>query len=196
MSTTAIIVIVVLAVLLLATLALLGAQRGRGRKTLQQRFGPEYDRTVKAAGGTKQAEVDLRARAAERDKLEIQPLDALQRDRYEQEWRQVQAEFVDAPASSLQRADVLITKVMTDMGYPMQDFDGQAKLVSVDHPQVVENYRNAHRIYMSSQAGEASTEEQRQGFVSYRMLFDDMLGSKAPSADGPAPAQGSTATRS
>jgi hypothetical protein len=189
MSTTAVIVIVVLAVLLVIALALLAARTVRSRKSLRQRFGPEYDRTVKVAGGTKQAEVDLRARAAERDKLQVRPLDAVQRDRYEQEWRQVQAQFVDAPAQSLQRADVLITQVMTDMGYPMQDFEGQAKLVSVDHPQVVENYRTAHRIYVASQSGQASTEEQRQAFVSYRALFDEMLGSKAATSSGPPPAE-------
>jgi type II secretory pathway pseudopilin PulG len=195
MSTTAVVVIVVIAVLVVLGLALLAVRKGRSRRSLQQRFGPEYDRTVKEAGGTKQAEVDLRARAAERDKLQVRPLDPVQRDRYAQEWRQVQAQFVDAPAQSLAGADVLITQVMTDMGYPMQDFESQAKLVSVDHPQVVENYRTAHAIYVASQQGQTSTEEQRQALVSYRALFDDMLGQKTPPPTVPAPPEGAAAAQ-
>jgi hypothetical protein len=56
----------------------------------------------------------------------------------------VQADFVDVPRASLARADALITRVMAERGYPMKDFDEQADLVSVDHPQVVEHYRRAH----------------------------------------------------
>ena len=41
-------------------------------------------------------------------------------------------------------ADRLIQSVMRDRGYPVEDFDDRASLVSVDHPIVVERYRRAH----------------------------------------------------
>ena len=69
----------------------------------------------------------------------FEPLNESQRKRYVLDWRQVQTEFVDAPALSLGRADSLVTDVMVDRGYPMQDFDRQADLISVDHPEVVEH---------------------------------------------------------
>jgi hypothetical protein len=97
-----------------------------------------------------------------------------------QDWRQIQSEFVDVPARSLTRADELIADVMTDRGYPLDDFDRQADLISVDHPTVVENYRRAHRTYLATQAGHSSTEEQRDGFVAYRSLFAELLEGDGP----------------
>jgi hypothetical protein len=45
----------------------------------------------------------------------------------------------------------------------------------VDHPHVVSNYRAAHGIYLSQSDREISTEEQRQAFVHYRALFEELL---------------------
>ncbi len=176
MSGTAVIVIVV-AILVVVALALgvMLAARARRRRELQQRFGPEYDRAVSEAGNSKRAEAGLRERADRRDKLSIRPLSAAQRDRYEQDWRQVQAEFVDVPSTSLTRADALVTDVMVDRGYPMQDFGQQADLISVDHPQVVEHYRRAHGVYEASKSTSVSTEEMREAFVSYRLLFEELV---------------------
>ena len=176
MSTTVVVVIVVVAVLLVIIGSLFVVKRAGQRRHLRQRFGPEYDRAVGAANNPRQAEADLSARAKERDQLSIKPLSRSQRDRYDQDWRQIQAKFVDVPARSLTRADALVADVMADRGYPMQDFDRQADLISVDHPQIVEQYRSAHGIYQASQTDSVSTEDIRQAFVSYRMLFSDLLG--------------------
>jgi hypothetical protein len=72
-------------------------------------------------------------------------------------------------------ADVLVTEVMRERGYPVDDFDRQAADISVDHPTVVENYRAAHDINLSQQKGEVGTEQQRQAFVHYRALFAKLL---------------------
>lgn len=188
MSTSVVVIIIVAAVALLAIgCGLVMARRARRRRQLRDRFGPEYDRAVQASGSSRKAQADLQARAEERDRLSIRPLNAGQRDRYESDWRQVQIEFVDTPALSLGRADALVTDVMVDQGYPMRDFDRQADLISVDHPEVVEHYRRAHEIFEVSQAGQASTEDLRQGFVSYRMLFDELLDGGSGSTDGGVP---------
>jgi hypothetical protein len=57
----------------------------------------------------------------------------------------------------------------------MDDFDGRADLISVDHPTVVENYRKAHTTFLAYDAGDASTEELRQAMVHYRSLFDELV---------------------
>jgi hypothetical protein len=64
---------------------------------------------------------------------------------------------------------------METRGYPMGDFDAQADLVSVDHPEVVENYRFAHGIHERAQAEQASTEDLREALLRYRSLFDELL---------------------
>jgi hypothetical protein len=136
---------------------------------LQQRFGPEYERTVERAEDRKQAEADLAARAKRRDELDIRPLPAAARDRYVEEWQRVQSRFVDDPRGAVQEADALIQSVMRERGYPVDDFEQRAADVSVDHPQVVENYRSGHRL------ASGDTEAQRQAMVHYRALFDELV---------------------
>jgi hypothetical protein len=176
-STTSITIVVIVVVVILALLgaAIAFFSRERQRRALREQFGPEYSRAVDVAGNKKQAEVNLKNRAEQRESLAIKPLSPAQRDRYQQEWRQVQAAFVDAPGTALGQADSLITRVMIARGYPVQDFEDQADLISVDHPQVVEHYRQAHGIYVASQAGAVPTEEMRQAFVSFRSLFSELV---------------------
>ena len=153
----------------------LSAARRRRTDRLKQQFGPEYDRTVAETGEQQAAERELAARKRKRDKLDIRPLtpDALQA--YSHRWRQVQTAFVDSPSSALDDADRLLTEVMHERGYPVDDFDRRAADISVDHPSIVENYRCAHAIHRSGRNGDVNTEEQRQAFVHYRALFDKLL---------------------
>lgn len=182
-----IIVVVAVAVLAIAAFAWSEAQKARERTRLRQRFGPEYDRAVETTGDRRRAEGDLRARVQQRDQLQLRPLSPAQRDRYAQEWRYVQATFVDAPRDALTQADALITSAMADRGYPMEAFEQQADLVSVDHPEVVENFRQAHGVYVSSQVAPAPTEDMRRAFVSYRALFTELV--ETDDAPQPAPAR-------
>jgi hypothetical protein len=87
----------------------------------------------------------------------------------------VQTAFVDHPASAVGEADILVTEVMRERGYPVDDFDRQSADISVDHPKVVENYRAAHDIHLAQQHGDVGTEQQRQAFVHYRALFEKLL---------------------
>ena len=64
---------------------------------------------------------------------------------------------------------------MRDRGYPVDDFDQRAADLSVDHPQVVDDYRAAHAIAARNDRSEASTEDLRQALVHYRSLFEELL---------------------
>jgi hypothetical protein len=64
---------------------------------------------------------------------------------------------------------------MSRRGYPVGDFEARAADVSVDHPRVVENYRQGHAIALKQQRGESSTEELRRALIHYRALFDELL---------------------
>jgi hypothetical protein len=72
---------------------------------------------------------------------------------------------------------------MGTRGYPMADFDQRAADLSVDHPQLVDNYRAAHDISIRHRKGQASTEDLRQAMIHYRSLFDDLLERPASSRD-------------
>lgn len=167
------ILIVIAAVVVVALIAL--AARQRRTTALRQRFGPEYDRTVEAREGRRSAEADLRDREKQRAQLDIRPLAEDTRVRFAGEWRDVQERFVDQPSDAVVAADRLVYSVMEARGYPMGDFDAQADLVSVDHPDVVENYRFAHGIHHRAQAQQAGTEDLREALLRYRSLFSELL---------------------
>jgi hypothetical protein len=135
------------------------------------------------AGDRRQAEAELAARRERRERLTIRPLPAEARARYARQWETVQAQFVDSPQAAIAAADGLVNAVMSDRGYPVSEFEQRAADVSVDHPSVVENYRNAQAISLRSQRGEATTEELRQAMQHYRSLFDELLSDSA--ADQP-----------
>jgi hypothetical protein len=167
-------VIAVGAVVLIAAIVWLVIRQQRTRK-LQGQFGPEYQRTVSTADSKREAEAELAERQKRREKLDIRPLSAEERVRYSDEWQQVQAQFVDDPTGAVMRADSLIQSVMVDRGYPMEDFEQRAADVSVDHPRVVENYREGHRLFVKTSAGDGTTEDLRQAMRSYRKLFEELV---------------------
>ncbi len=146
-------------------------------RALQRDFGPEYDRTMARAGDRGAAESDLRERRERVSALDVRPLSRSDHDRFATEWTKVQAAFVDSPAEAVTDADQLIQQVMTTRGYPVQDFDRRAADVSVEHPDVVENYRSAHSIALKEARGDAdpNTEALRKAMVYYRSLFEELL---------------------
>src|SRR6476660_5689479 len=171
-------IVIAAAVVVAAAVVIVALMTTRRKRTerLKERFGPEYVRTVTAAGGEPGvAEKELAARERQRDKLDIRALSPAARQGFAQRWRGVQSAFVDDPASALVQADQLVTEVMRERGYPVEDFDQRAADISVDHPTIVQNYRAAHDIHLSSQRGDVGTEQQRQAFVHYRALFDKLL---------------------
>lgn len=171
-------VLIAAAIVVIAAVAIVVTRSANSRKRterLKERFGPEYERTVGEAGEQGGAEDELAARERKRDKLDIIPLSPGAREKYADSWRTVQTAFVDNPSSAVGDADRLVTQVMRDRGYPIDDFDQRAADISVDHPKVVENYRTAHSIYLLQEEGDVGTEDQREAFVHYRALFEKLL---------------------
>lgn len=168
-------VVIVVAILIIVGVFAAIEMRNRRSKALQQRFGAEYERAVEAHDQRRSAEADLRGREKQRARIDVKPLPDQTRVRFAAEWQQVQERFVDQPVNAVAAADALVYRVMDARGYPMQDFDTQADLISVDHPQVVDNYRAGHRIYESSQVQQANTEDLRDALLRYRSLFDELL---------------------
>ena len=142
---------------------------------LQERFGPEYDRTVNDLRSRAKAESELKAREKRVELLSIVPLAPAETAAFTQAWNVLQGRFVDDPKAAVTQADQLVRELMLKRGYPMGDFERRAADISVDHPAVVENYRAAQAIVVREKGTEADTEELRKAVVHYRALFDELL---------------------
>ncbi len=176
-------IIVMILVGVIAALGIAGwiyTQR-RCSDQLRGRFGKEYDRTVEEEGDRRKAEKLLKEREQRVEMLRLRPLAAEDQDRFLKEWQTIQGRFVDDPKTAVTEADWLVHRVMRARGYPTGDFEQEAADVSVDHPEVVSNYRAAHEIAVRAREDEGTTTETlRQGLVYYRLLFDELLEAHEP----------------
>jgi hypothetical protein len=185
-------VFVAVVVVLLAIIGVLVARQQRSRK-LKADFGPEYDRVIAERGDQRSAENELASRRKRVSEFEIRPLAPADRERYVERWGATQRQFVDEPEAAVREAHLLVQQVMHDRGYPVdEDFKQRAADLSLDHPDVVENYRAAQSISLRAEQGQADTEQLRQAMVHFRALFDDLLapgdGTPAPDGDSSEPA--------
>jgi len=179
MSTTGWI-IVGLAIVIVAVVGLVAASRvasSRRRTHLQDRFGPEYDRAVGEAGSRSVAEDELADRERRHSELELKPLSEASRTRYLEEWQGVQQRFVDDPENAATQAERLVHRVMIDRGYPAdQGRSASADAVSVDHPDVVERYRQGcTALEARSDGDESRTENLRTAMVDFRTVLESLL---------------------
>jgi len=178
MNTTVIAIIVIVAVILIGAAIML--RRRREGERLKQQFGPEYEHHLHESGSKSEAESALLAREKRVKSLDIRPLPPEQRCAFADDWQQVQAKFVDDPERSIALADALVAEVMKARGYPVDDFEQRAADISVDHPQVVQNYRAAHEIALRQARGQADTEDLRSALLGYRSLFEELLHADEP----------------
>jgi hypothetical protein len=174
-SQVLVIVIVIVGILALAAVAWFLMRR----RELQRRFGPEYDRTVDEADNRLAAEKELRDRESRHAELELRELDPEDRARYTEQWKQIQARFVDAPENAVGAADDFVTELIAARGYPTDNYDDRLSHLSVEHARVLSDYREAHDISERNQRGEATTEQLRLAVLHYRSLVTELLGDEA-----------------
>ncbi|MER7165044.1 hypothetical protein ABT336_03050 [Micromonospora sp. NPDC000207] len=171
------VIVLVLVVLVVAAVAAALVIAGR-RRALRQRFGPEYDRAVAEQSSRSAAERELRDRQRRHAELTLTPLTPEARDRYAAAWEELQVRFVDSPHETVSDAHELVTRLISERGYPTGDFSDQIAHLSVEHARTLGHYRDAHEIHERNARGEASTEDLRQAVVHYRALFADLLGTE------------------
>jgi hypothetical protein len=176
--TILLITIAVVAILVVAIGAYAVSQRRR--QHLREHFGPEYQRLLSEQGDRGRAERILSQREERVKKLDIRPLPDTAREQFLQGWRKVQTRFVDDPRGAVGDADDLIGQAMEARGYPVGDFEQRAADVSVEHPQLVIDYRTAHEI--ARRQKDVTTEDLRQAMVRYRSLFAELVG-EAPATE-------------
>jgi hypothetical protein len=176
LSTAQISIIIAIIVMVAAGIGGMLFTRKRRTERLRTQFGGvEYARAVNEGGGRRKAEAALDQRADRVEGLHIRPLAAGDRARFVESWGRVQARFVDGPGGAVTDADRLLGDVMSTRGYPVSDFEQRAADISVDHPQVLENYRAAHQTALRQANGQANTEDLRQAMIHYRTLFEELV---------------------
>src|ERR1700757_3719247 len=168
---------IIVAVIAVVAVVLFYLRTQRSRR-LRERFGPEYERAISEAGSAL-GEAKLEKLEKRVKKYDIHPLESAARDRYIEQWRLVQARFVDDPNATVDEADRLLGEVMAARGYPVSDFEQQAADLSVNHALVIEHYRAGHAIALRHARGQASTEDLRQALVNYRALFRELVDESA-----------------
>lgn len=184
-STTLLIVIIVAVVVVLVIAAGVYLTSGRRRsERLKEQFGPEYERTVAGADDRRTAEDQLVAREKRHRKLDLRSLGDAERKQFHDRWLRVQGDFVDDPDRAVERADALVGELMSARGYPVADFDRRAEDISVDHPVVVQHYREAQRISAENARGRVETEELRRAVTAYRSLVEALLEDGSPRRSG------------
>jgi hypothetical protein len=172
-NTTTLVILGIVVVVLIACGAFV-VMRWRRSQILRKQFGPEYKQAVRQYGDERKAEAELVAREKRVHKLQIRPLTHEEQGRFAEMWRRSQARFVDEPSKAVGEANGLIKEVMQARGYPVGDFDQRAADISVDHPNVVTNYRAGREIAARNASGEATTEDLRQAMMHYRSLFEEL----------------------
>jgi hypothetical protein len=174
---------IVVVVLAIVAVALLLTRRNK-TCSLRRRFGKEYDRTVTERGSEIEAQAVLEQRQKRVAHLNIRRLSPTECDHYADAWRVLHSRFVEDPKGALIEADDTVISVMKAQGYPMSNFAQRvpdlyfaqrAADLSVDHPNVVQNYRAAHEIAVRNREGRATREDLRRAMTCYRCLFEDLL---------------------
>jgi hypothetical protein len=183
-STPFIIAAIAVAVLLVAAVAFMLWRNApaRKRQQLREKFGPEYDVAVEQYGATRAPRV-LEERARRVGKLPLRSISPSECATFSQSWRRRQEQFVDTPSSAVSGAHELVQRVMLARGYPVEDFEQSVADLSVEYGAIVSHYRAAHQLEQSNRSGQINTEELRQAMVHYRALFDELLGTAAPSVE-------------
>ena len=105
----------------------------------------------------------VRAAGVGRRRPHLRALAPESRERYVNEWDEIEAKFVGSPEQAVREAEALVMSVLRERGHP---------LTERDLPQEVQR---AHRLGYSSRD---KTEGMRQALLHYRAVVERMVGTE------------------
>lgn len=195
-TTELLIVAAVVAVIVIVLIIFLVSRRSRARREEQQRertreeFGSEYERTAQKRGSEHDAEKELRERRASVER-QVEPLSEESRDRYEEQWAEVERVFVDNPARSIEMADRTVSDILSERKFvasASQSDEETEKGLAAMHPEVADDYREARRMRAgvvargaqsssegSEENSDENTEELRRTIQRYRAVYEKIV---------------------
>lgn len=164
--------IVVAVVVVLVIAGLVWWFMGRDKRRLRKQFGPEYERTVERRDTRDAAHDELERRLERHERYQLRSLSDQERAGYVAKWRELQRVFAKQPATGLLEADDVVTALLADVGYPTDGFEQQAADLSVEHAEVIDDYRDGRAVVRDVRGGHAGTEEIRVALLRYRNVFE------------------------
>jgi len=167
---------VVVAALILVSIAVVASSRRRRTEQLQILFGPEYDRAVDMYGDKNRAEEALENRRKLLEELGVHELSNTERKAYLLDWMNIQSVAPNDPAGTLIRADKLLTEIMRAEGCPAEDAAERRLDLALMHPMVGEEYRAASGVIDRMNLRIATQEECRRAVIRFANIFDSILG--------------------
>jgi hypothetical protein len=103
----------------------------------------------------------VRAGGIGRRQPRLRALPPESRDRYIQEWDEVEAKFVESPEQAVREAESLVTAMLRERGHPLTERELPAEV------------QRAHKLGYSSRD---RTEAMRQAMLQYRAVMERMMG--------------------
>lgn len=170
-------VVVVIAIAVVAWMLLSPSRR------LKRQFGSEYEREVGRADNKEEARAELERRAERHESYDLREIRPQERSDYVQQWKAAQRHFTKQPATGLLEADKVLTALLGDIGYPTGSFERQAADLSVEHADVVDDYRDGRAVVLDVREGRAGTEEIRVALLQYRTVFERLAGTDVTTTD-------------
>ena len=148
-----------------------GLELAPPRSICEEQFGPEYDRAVEAGSRRQAAERELGGSGERARELDLKPLSEAARTRFKDEWQKRPAALRRRSgggrlAGRATRPAASWTSAATR---PDNGHDRPSGLVSVDHPDVVERYRDGARRSRRALAGGRTENLRRHGRLPRRV---------------------------
>ena len=103
----------------------------------------------------------IRAAGVGRRRPQLRVLSSESRERYINEWDEIEAKFVDSPEQAVREAEALVMSVLRERGHPLTERD------------LPNEVQRAHRLGYTSRD---KTEGMRQALLSYRSVMERMVG--------------------
>lgn len=176
MNTTTIMIIVAAIVLVFIAFGLLLIfDRRRPSARHGERVDPAQKIDAETMADEPEAETAPEQRQKQIQAVDLQPLSIVQRDRFLAQWFAVRSIFVDEPGKAVVDADDLVKEVLEVRAPSAGDYEQQVAALSVNYPELAENYRAAHTTATRAAQRSADEEEIKQAMVYYRLLVEELL---------------------
>lgn len=191
--------LVVPLVLLLVVLIVLGAVSGAAWWVLRRgRSADSVDAAVSPVAPGEAADpadaatpiVDRSAgeRRQPRQARPVRRLEPAARERYLAAWRGVQSRFPESPVLALSEADTIVTSLLGELGFPLDDPRPSAELLPEQQARVLDGFRAGRAIEQANTSSRSDAEQVREGMQHFDRVFAAVLeGGAGPYPDGAAP---------
>lgn len=172
-------------------LAVVLSARGHRRTALRERFGPEYDRTLRTAPSKRAGLKDLEEREQLAQELALRDASSDEVGDLRRRIAALQYRFMDDPATTLLDLRPVVDDALAARDYPTHsDRERALRLLSVEDPEATVALRRLDEVTderpRTKQEGPVTLDLQREVFLGVRAALRDVAGVTTGDDDPPA----------